>query len=99
VFLALTVLLAKDRVFDRARAGAATVAEVVRGLKARSLQVLGPAPAALERLRGEYRVQVLVKAASRREMQEALSETLARLDRRKQRIESLVIDVDPMSTL
>jgi primosomal protein N' (replication factor Y) len=98
-YSALALLLVKDRVFDRARAGAATVAEVVRGIKARSLQVLGPAPAPLERLRGEYRVQVLVKAASRCEMQEALAETLARLDRRRQRIESLVIDVDPMSTL
>jgi primosomal protein N' len=44
-------------------------------------------------------VQLLVKAGSRQEMQAALAATLAELDRKKVRVENLVIDVDPMSTL
>jgi primosomal protein N' (replication factor Y) len=95
----LATVLAKDRVFERARAQAARVGEVLRGLAGRRLQILGPAPAPLERLRGEYRVQLLVKAGSRQEMQAALAATLAELDRKKVRVENLVIDVDPMSTL
>jgi primosomal protein N' (replication factor Y) (superfamily II helicase) len=98
-FSALAAILVKDRVFDRARAGAATVASILRGRASRSLQILGPAPAPLERLRGDYRVQVIVKAASRRERQTALAELLEELDRRKSRVENLVIDVDPISTL
>ena len=96
---ALALLLVKDRVFDRARAGALAVAGALRAMARSSLKVFGPAPAPLERLRGEYRVQVLVKATSRKQMQEALAELLGRLDRRTPRLESLVIDVDPMSTL
>ena len=95
----LATVLVKDRVFERARAQAARVGEVLRGLAGRRLQILGPAPAPLERLRGEYRVQLLVKAGSRKEMQAALAATLAELDRKKVRVENLVIDVDPMSTL
>jgi primosomal protein N' (replication factor Y) len=95
----LTLILVKDRVFDRARASAGTVARILRGLGSRTLQILGPAPAPLERLRGDYRVQVLVRASDRREMREALQALLSELDRRQIRMENLVIDVDPMSTL
>jgi primosomal protein N' (replication factor Y) len=98
-YSALAVLLVKDRVYDRARAGAAAVARVLRDMARPSLQVLGPAPAPLERLRGAYRVQVLVKGASRKTMQVVLADLLARLDQRRSRVEGLVIDVDPMSTL
>src|SRR3989442_201822 len=95
----LAVILVKDRVFDRARARAAEVGGVLRGVAGRGLQVLGPAPAPLERLRGVYRVQLLLKAAARREMQGALAAMLRELDRRNVRMENLAIDVDPMSTL
>jgi primosomal protein N' (replication factor Y) len=98
-FTALAAILVKDRVFDRARAGALQVATALRRLAPRPAQVLGPAPAPLERLRGEYRVQVLLKAPGRKERQAALAELLADLDRRRERLERLVIDVDPVSTL
>ena len=97
-YSALALLLVKDRRFERARAGADLVAEALRARGAKGLQVLGPAPAPLERLRGEYRVQVLVKAAGRRAMQEVLSAMLEDLDRKRVRVEDLVIDVDPLST-
>jgi primosomal protein N' (replication factor Y) len=98
-YSALALVLVRDRVFDRARASAGGVAAILRDLKAPGLQVLGPAPAPLERLRGEYRVQVLVKASDRRAMQAALGAMLEGLDRRAVRVEDLVIDVDPLSTL
>jgi len=65
----------------------------------RRVQILGPAPAPLERLRGQYRVQLLVKAPNRSDMQAALAEMLLELDRKGVRVENLVIDVDPASTL
>jgi primosomal protein N' (replication factor Y) (superfamily II helicase) len=98
-YSALALLLLKDRVQDRARAAAGTVAQVLRRLQGRSLTVLGPAPAPLERLRGVYRVQVLVKAHNRRAMQETLAEMLREMDRLQVRLPDLTIDVDPMSTL
>ncbi len=98
-YTSLALVLVKDRIFDRASAGAALAAGILREAGKGSLQVLGPAPAPLERLRGEYRVQVLVKSASRPEIQAALSRMLAEIDRRNERLPGLVIDVDPMSTL
>ncbi|HKB07995.1 MAG TPA: primosomal protein N', partial [Candidatus Polarisedimenticolia bacterium] len=98
-YTALAVLLVKDRVLDRARERAGRVARALASLAGRRVQVLGPAPAPLERLRGDYRVQVLVKAPNRRDMQAVLAELLPLLGGPQLRANDLVIDVDPTSTL
>jgi primosomal protein N' (replication factor Y) len=59
-------------------------------------RVLGPAPAPLGRLRGEYRVQFLVKGRNRRHMREAL---VAALAARPDVARRTTIDVDPLSVL
>jgi primosomal protein N' (replication factor Y) len=98
-FSALAALLVKDRNYDRALGRATALARILRGTGSSALQILGPAPAPLERLRGEYRVQILVKAASRKEMQAVLGAMLAELERKRERVEDLVVDVDPVSVL
>ena len=98
-YAALAVLLVKGRVFERAREEAGGIARTLRGLAGRRIQVLGPAPAPLERLRGDYRVQLLVKAPNRKDLQATVADTLQALDRIKLNVENLVIDIDPMSTL
>jgi primosomal protein N' (replication factor Y) len=62
----------------------------------RDVAVLGPAPAPLARLRGEYRVQLLVKGTNRRRMREALQTAIAARPELARRI---TIDVDPVSVL
>ena len=59
-------------------------------------RVLGPAPAPLGRLRGEYRAQLLVKGANRKQMREAL---LAAVAERRDLPRRTTIDVDPLSVL
>ena len=98
-YTALAVLLVKDRHLDRARERAGRVARALASLAGRRVRVLGPAPAPLERLRGDYRVQVLVKAPNRRDMQAVLAELLPSLGGPQLRADDLVIDVDPTSTL
>ena len=98
-YSSLASLVVTDRSEDRARAGAARVGQILRKPAGRRLQIMGPAPAPLERLRGEYRMQLLVRAGSRKEMQEALGEALAELEREPVRAAGVAIDVDPMSTL
>jgi len=63
------------------------------------LKVLGPAEAPVPRLRSEFRYQLLLKAASRKKLNEVL-QTLRRhaLDR-KWPATALVIDVDPMTLM
>jgi primosomal protein N' (replication factor Y) len=60
------------------------------------IRVLGPAPAPLGKLRGEYRAQLLIKGTNRRKLREALQHALAtRPDLQKR----TVVDVDPLSVL
>ncbi len=58
--------------------------------------VLGPAPAPLAKLRGQYRAQMLVKGSNRRQMREALKRTMAEHPQLARRT---AIDVDPLSVL
>ena len=58
--------------------------------------MLGPAPAPLGRLRGEYRVQFLMKGTNRRRMREALVAIVAA---RPELARRTTIDVDPLSVL
>jgi primosomal protein N' (replication factor Y) len=59
-------------------------------------RVLGPAPAPLGKLRGEYRAQLLVKSPNRRKMREALQAVIAD---RPELARRTTIDVDPISVL
>jgi primosomal protein N' (replication factor Y) len=60
------------------------------------LRVLGPAPAPLGRLRGEYRAQLLIKSTNRRRIREAVQAALTTRPDLQRRV---VVDVDPMSVL
>jgi primosomal protein N' (replication factor Y) len=63
------------------------------------LRIMGPAEAPVPRLKNEYRYQFLVKAASRK----ALNEAMQRIRRfaldRKWGATALVIDVDPLTLM
>ncbi len=59
-------------------------------------RVLGPAPAPLGKLRGEYRAQFLVKGTNRKRMREALVAIMAA---RPELARRTTIDVDPLSVL
>jgi primosomal protein N' (replication factor Y) len=60
------------------------------------LRILGPAPAPLGRLRGEYRAQLLIKGVNRKKIREALQSALAARPELQRRV---VVDVDPLSVL
>jgi len=62
-------------------------------------QVLGPAVAPLEKLRGQYRFQVLLKAAAAAERSTILHEAFASLGQRRVPLKSIHVDVDPLSLL
>ncbi len=63
----------------------------------RRLRILGPAPAALERLKGEFRFQILLKTTSRPEMHRVLARALDDLDPKQLR--RVTIDIDPVNLL
>jgi primosomal protein N' (replication factor Y) len=72
----------------------------VRLPRARQATILGPAPAPLERLRGRYRWQILVKGKDAKTLQSLIRPVLEAADRRGRSSEvRLCVDVDPYGML
>jgi primosomal protein N' (replication factor Y) (superfamily II helicase) len=64
-----------------------------------NIKVLGPAEAPVPRLKDEFRYQLLIKAASRKRLNELLNELRRFAADRKWPPTALVIDVDPITLL
>lgn len=63
------------------------------------LKVMGPAEAPVVRLKNEYRYQFLIKAASRKALNELLQRIRNFALERKWGATALVIDVDPLTLM
>jgi primosomal protein N' (replication factor Y) len=89
--------IVRGRTFGAAMDDAGALADHVKrsGRDAR-FRVLGPAPAPLGKLRGEYRAQFLIKGTNRRKMREAIRSAVAA---RPDLARRTTIDVDPVSVL
>jgi len=95
--VALINTIVRGRTFEEA---IQTATEMVRRIEpaiaAAGLTVLGPAPAPLVRLRGEHRVQFLLKGTRRADMRRALQAALAEMPQVRRRV---TVDVDPLTVL
>jgi primosomal protein N' (replication factor Y) len=96
--VALISIVVRGTSLSQAMADARGVAQSIERAAgdAGGIRVLGPAPAALTRLRGEYRAQILVKGGDRRRMREAVRHAVSErpvIERRT------IVDVDPFSVL
>lgn len=96
--VALINTVVRARTFSGAMADAADIVERLRRADdgRGEVRVLGPAPAPLGKLRGEYRAQLLIKGSNRTRMREALQAALAERPELQRRV---VVDVDPLSVL
>ncbi len=63
------------------------------------IRVLGPASAPLEKLRGQYRFQVLLKAAPGQHLNSILREAFEELGKLRVPLKDIHVDVDPLSLL
>ncbi|PWT86288.1 MAG: primosomal protein N' [Blastocatellia bacterium] len=88
----------RGRTFAGAMDDASEVAQQLRRVASAGggLHVLGPAPAPIGKLRGEYRAQLLVKGRNRKRMREAV---LAAIAARPDIQRRAIVDVDPVSVL
>jgi len=64
-----------------------------------NLKILGPAEAPVPRLKAEFRYQFLIKAASRKALNELLQRIRTFAIERKWNATALMIDVDPLSLM
>ncbi|MBI3401910.1 MAG: primosomal protein N' [Acidobacteria bacterium] len=95
--VSLINIVVRSRTFAGAMDDADSLGQAVQRVAGRNdLRVLGPAPAPLGRLRGEYRAQLLIKGTNRRRIREALQAAMAKRPELQRRI---IVDVDPMSVM
>jgi primosomal protein N' (replication factor Y) len=96
--VSLINVVVRARTFTAALDDAAAIVQQLRqvGQSGGDFRVLGPAPAPLGKLRGEYRVQLLLKSTNRKRMREALLSVLAK---RPDIARRTTVDVDPVSVL
>jgi primosomal protein N' (replication factor Y) len=94
-FTRMVQLLVTDKNRERAESQIATLHTQIKSHRlARSVRITGPAPAPFERLRGEWRFQLLLRSADRDALHQLLREVLPRnppFD--------LTVDVDPQQLL
>jgi len=84
---------------EDAKAAAARAGEILRAAAADGIEVLGPAPAGVERVRNRYRWQLLVKAASAAALAPFLAKVRSEIQAATPRAVRLSIDVDPANLL
>ncbi|MBI4445197.1 MAG: primosomal protein N' [Acidobacteria bacterium] len=65
----------------------------------RRMRLLGPSPAAIERIKREFRFQMLIKTTSRRELHEVLDQTFRVLQQEGTSLKNILVDVDPITVL
>src|ERR1700674_2217557 len=88
-------ILVRDRKRERAQAGIQELADaLVAHPLGRGVRLTGPAPAPFERLRGEWRFQLLARAAAFRDLRRLLVEALP-----KSPPYDLTVDVDPQQLM
>jgi primosomal protein N' (replication factor Y) len=99
-FVALALLLTRHKDPNRAHEIAQQVKQaLVEADLNRTCRVLGPAPAPLARLRGEFRFHVLVKCRSRKQMRAVVDRALASLENSGHDLRAVSLEVDPISMM
>jgi primosomal protein N' (replication factor Y) len=97
---ALANIVAQDVNLDRAAEVAAQLDRFLRrAADERSLRILGPHPAPLARIKGRYRIQILLKASSRSYLNAVLRNMAAECERYKIPQRLVMIDMDPVNIM
>ena len=65
----------------------------------RACRVLGPAPAPLARLKGEHRMQLLVKSRGRRQLRQVVDKALTTFAARGLNLRNVNLEIDPVSLM
>lgn len=99
-FVALASLLVHGPEITRVRADALELRkELDRANAERAARILGPAPAPLARLKGEYRVQLILKCRNRHQLRKIIDTALKALHERKVSLRSINVEIDPVSIM
>jgi primosomal protein N' (replication factor Y) len=99
-FVALALFLVRNK--DAARA--ASIAQELRkhlnqANSEHACRILGPAPAPFARLRGEFRIQLLIKSRSRKQMRAVIDQALKNFEEAGNDSRAVSLEIDPVSMM
>jgi len=99
-FVALALLLVRHKDAARALSTAQELRNVLNEAnRDHSSRILGPAPAPFARLRGEHRIQLLLKSRSRKQMRAVIDQALKEFEDRGGESRSVTLEIDPVSMM
>ncbi|HMF54918.1 MAG TPA: primosomal protein N' [Pyrinomonadaceae bacterium] len=99
-FVALASLLVHGDELGRVQQWAAQLRESLDNANdARACRILGPAPAPLSRLRGEHRIQILIKSRSRPQLRKVIDMGFADAAAKGCDTRAVNIEIDPISLM
>ena len=61
--------------------------------------IMGPAPAALPRLKGEFRLQILIKSKNRKTLRRVLDNALTEAEKKSCDLKIIFVEIDPINML
>jgi primosomal protein N' (replication factor Y) len=99
-YVALAALLTRGENFDNVQRAAATLKTALEAHNTERLcRVLGPAPAPIARIKGEHRIQILIKARNRAALRKTLDLALADAQAEGCDLRSVNVEIDPVNLL
>jgi primosomal protein N' (replication factor Y) len=99
-FVAIALLLVRHTDQARARATAQQLRQaLVEANRDHACRILGPAPAPIARLRGEHRIQLLIKSRGRKQMRGVIDAALHSLEKAGNDLRSVMVEIDPVSMM
>ncbi|MGD0931908.1 MAG: primosomal protein N' [Candidatus Korobacteraceae bacterium] len=98
-FSAVSNVLVRSPKLDEALAWSGVLGKWFENTRVEGVRVMGPAAAAIVRLKTEYRYHFLLKSASRERMNEVLRAMLEHADKQKILRNHVVVDVDALSLI
>lgn len=70
-----------------------------RAADSAAIRILGPAPASLSRLKNEFRIQIILKSRSRRDLRDTLDIALADAEAHGCEMRSVFVEIDPVNLM
>jgi primosomal protein N' (replication factor Y) len=99
-FFALASILVKHTELSAAAENAQKVRRALDNAnKSKACRILGPASASLARLKGEHRLQILVKSPNRRILRETIDLALADAEQKGADMRAVFTEIDPLNLM
>jgi len=99
-FVALASIMVRHREFSRAKSIANAIRRFLDAANPeKTVRIVGPASASIARLKNEYRMQLILRSESRRDLRKVLDVALAETEGRGVEMRFVYVEIDPVSLM